>query len=159
MNTLHAAGYDLNGTTGTNFFTPLGSATGAAAAIAMNAAVVADPTKVAAATTNTTGDNQTATAISALRDAKVLGGGLSTMSDAWASLVYQVGQDTQTAQNDQQTHDGVVQQLQTLQDSVSGVNLDEEAMTMMKFQRAYQASAQMFSLVNHTLDTLLQMVN
>lgn len=159
VNTLHAAGYDLSGTTGTNFFTPLGSATGAAAAIAVNAAVAADPTKVAAATTNTTGDNQTATAISALRDAKVLGGGLSTMSDAWASLVYQVGQDTQTAQHDQQTHDGVVQQLQTLQDSVSGVNLDEEAMTMMKFQRAYQASAQMFSLVNRTLDTLLQMVN
>ena len=158
VNTLHAAGYDLNGTTGNNFFTPLATATGAAAAIAVDPAVAADPTKVAAATVNAAGDNQTATAIAALRDAKVLGGGLSTMSDAWSSLVYQVGQDTQTAQNEQQTHDGIVQQLQTLQDSVSGVSLDQEAMSMMQFQRAYQASAQLFSLVNKTLDTLLQMV-
>ncbi|MDE3156039.1 MAG: flagellar hook-associated protein FlgK [Acidobacteriota bacterium] len=158
VNTLHAAGYDLNGTTGTNFFTPLASSSGAAAAIAVNPAVVADPSKVAAGSTNSAGDNQTATAISALRDAKVLGGGSSTMSDAWASLVYQVGQDTQTAQNEQQTHASVVQQLQTLQSSVSGVSLDQEAMSMMQFQRAYQASAQLFSLVNQTVDTLLNMV-
>jgi flagellar hook-associated protein 1 FlgK len=87
-----------------------------------------------------------------------MNGGTTTFNDAWSSLVYGVGQDTQTAQNQQQTHTNVVQQIQNLQDSVSGVSLDEEAMAMMKFQRAYQASAQMFSVVNTTLDTLLQMV-
>jgi flagellar hook-associated protein 1 FlgK len=158
VNTLHAAGYDLNGATGQNFFTALGASAGAASAMAVDPAVAADPTKVAAASIATSGDNQNATAIAALASKKVMSGNSATFNDAWAGLVYAVGQDTQTAQNQQQAHTSVVQQIQTLQDSVSGVSLDEEAMSMTKFQRAYQANAQLFSLVNSTLNSLLQMV-
>lgn len=158
VNTEHAAAYDLNGNTGQNFFTALGSASGAAAAIAVDPAVAGDATKVAAGATAAAGDNEAAADIAALGTQKVMNGGTATFNDAWSSLVYAVGQDTQTAQNQQQTHTNVVQQIQNLQDSISGVSLDEEAMAMMKFQRAYQASAQMFGVVNTTLDTLLQMV-
>jgi flagellar hook-associated protein 1 FlgK len=158
VNTKHAAAYDLNGNTGQNFFTALGSASGAAAAMAVDPAVAGDPAKVAAGATATSGDNKAAADIAALGDQKVMNAGTTTFTDAWSSLVYAVGQDTQTAQNQQQTHTNVVQQIQNLRDSVSGVSLDEEAMAMMKFQRAYQASAQMFGVVNSTLDTLLQMV-
>jgi flagellar hook-associated protein 1 FlgK len=158
VNTKHAAGYDLSGNTGQNFFAALGSSTGAAAAIAVDPAVAGDATKVAAGTTAAPGDNEAAADIAALGTQNVMNGGTATFNDAWSSLIYAVGQDTQTAQNQQQTHTNVVQQIQNLQDSISGVSLDEEAMAMMKFQRAYQASAQMFGVVNTTLDTLLQMV-
>jgi flagellar hook-associated protein 1 len=159
VNALHSAGYDLNGNTGTNFFTPLASASGAAAAIAVNPTVAADPSTVAAsATAGATGDNQVALGIAALANANTMSGGTATFNDAWSTMVYQVGQDTQTAQSTQTTQNSVVQQIQALQDSASGVSLDQEATSMMMFQSAYQANAQFFSLINSTLDTLLQMV-
>ena len=45
--------------------------------------------------------------------------------------------------------------METLRDQVSGVSLDEEAMQLMKFQRAYEANARFFQIVDQTLDTLL----
>jgi len=52
-----------------------------------------------------------------------------------------------------------VQQLEGLRDQTSGVSLDEEAANMMKFQRAYEASAKFFSAVDQALDVLMNLVN
>jgi flagellar hook-associated protein 1 FlgK len=54
-------------------------------------------------------------------------------------------------------HD-IVTTLTRLRDAVSGVSLDEEASTMLKFQRAYEANAKYFSVVSDMLDTLMGMV-
>ncbi len=51
-----------------------------------------------------------------------------------------------------------MKQVEALTDAVSGVSLDEEAMMMMRFQRAYEANAQFFQTVNQTIDSLMQMV-
>jgi len=51
----------------------------------------------------------------------------------------------------------VVQQIDNLRDGVSGVSLDEEAASMMRFQRAYEANARFFTTVNQTLDVLLNL--
>ena len=51
----------------------------------------------------------------------------------------------------------VVQQIDNLRDAVSGVSLDEEAASMMRFQRAYEANARFFTTVNQTLDVLLNL--
>jgi flagellar hook-associated protein 1 FlgK len=56
------------------------------------------------------------------------------------------------------TREAVVRQLQQMRDQASGVSLDEEAATMLKFQRAYEASARFFTTVNATLDALMGMV-
>ena len=48
--------------------------------------------------------------------------------------------------------------LEALRDQASAVSLDEEAANMMKFQRAYEANARFFSAVDHSLDTLMQMI-
>jgi flagellar hook-associated protein 1 FlgK len=45
-----------------------------------------------------------------------------------------------------------------LRDQVSGVSLDEEAMHLLKFQRAYEANARFFSVIDQTLEMLLQTV-
>jgi flagellar hook-associated protein 1 FlgK len=158
VNTLHSAGFTASGAPAGNFFQPLGSATNAASLIAMNATVVADPSQVAAAgVAATPGDNTQARALANLRDAKVMSSGTATFNDSWAQLVYTVGQDASSAQAEESSRGEVVRQIVNLQDSVSGVSMDEETANMMKFQRAYEANAKFFSVVNSTLDTLLSL--
>jgi flagellar hook-associated protein 1 FlgK len=111
-----------------------------------------------AAGTATAGDNQNARALAALRDARALNGGTTTFSEGWAELTYRVGQDSSSAQAEQRNRTAIVQQLDALRDAISGVSLDEEAMEMIKFQRAYEANARFFQVIDSALDTLLSMV-
>jgi len=157
VNSAHAAGFDLAGNAGGAFFTPLASSAGAAASISMNAAVVADPSLVAAAGSPSPGDNANAQAISNLRTATISGGNANPL-DSWSALVYRVGADAQSAQQEQASHNNIVQQIGNLRDQVSGVSLDEEATMMVKFQRAYQANARFFSAIDQSFDTVLKMV-
>ena len=157
VNAAHQAGTDANGNTGNNFFTPLATASGAAAAIAVDPALAADSSRTAASSTGTAGDNQTAKAIAALGDAHIASGGTATLTQGWSQLVYQVGSDAQTAQSNQQAHQSVLSAVQQLRDSVSGVSLDDEATALMTFQRGYQANAKYFSTVNTILDVLMGM--
>jgi flagellar hook-associated protein 1 FlgK len=52
----------------------------------------------------------------------------------------------------------VVLQVEALRDQVSGVSLDEEALHLMKFQRAYEANARFFQVIDSALTTLFDMV-
>jgi flagellar hook-associated protein 1 FlgK len=161
VNTLHAAGYDLNGNTGQDFFAfsaaPVG-VTGAAAALGVDAAVSADASLIAAAEVNLPGDNGQARALARLRDARVLDGGCATLNDGWSQLVYRVGRDVQSAQDERAVRAEIVSQVETLRDQVSGISLDEEAMQLMKFQRAYEANARFFRVIDQTLETLMTTV-
>jgi len=157
VNALHAAGLDLDGGDGLAFFTPLGLPAGAARLLQVNPTVAGNPRLVAAGT-DTAGDNQNARALAALRDARVLNGGTTTLSEGWAELTYRVGQDSASAQAEQRNRTAIVQQLDALREAVSGVSLDEEAMEMIKFQRAYEANARFFQVIDSALDTLLSMV-
>jgi flagellar hook-associated protein 1 len=158
VNALHSAGTDLDGATGQNFFTPLASATGAAAALAVDPAVAGDPRKIAASLSGAPGDNANAKALADLRDARAMAGGTTTFSESWAQLVYRVGSDSSNARAQQSTRQEIVGQIARLRDSVSGVSLDEEAASLMKFQRAYEANARFFSTIDQVLYTLLNMV-
>jgi flagellar hook-associated protein 1 FlgK len=157
VNAIHQSGYDMNGATGASFFTALPSAAGAARTISVSAAIVADPNKIATGGTATAGDNAVARKLADLRDARVLSGGTATLSDAWGSLVYRVGADTKTATDEQSSRAEIVQQVELLREQVSGVSLDEEAMMLMKFQRAYEANARFFQAIDSALDTLLSL--
>ncbi len=156
VNALHQTGYGLGGTTGQAFFTPLGSPNGAASAMSVDAAVLADSTLVAAGATAAPADNQVARALADLRSARGMAN-QSTFSESWGQLVYRVGLDTATARAQQAARQSVVTQVEQLRDQVSGVSLDEEAGNMLKFQRAYEANARYFTAVDDLLDTLLNM--
>jgi flagellar hook-associated protein 1 len=158
INALHQAGFDELGGAGLAFFTPPAGVAGAAAGMTMNAAIVADNRLVAASATGAVGDNGTAQAIAGLRDARVAVGGSVTPSEGWAQIVYRVGSDSAVAQASQSSRQLVVDQLNRLRDATSGVSIDEEAATLMKFQRAYEANARYFVTINSTLETLMQMV-
>lgn len=155
VNTVHASGFDAAGNPGGALFTVTGGAS-AAATIVVDAAVLADPGKVAAAGVALLGDNQNARALAALRDVKVSNG--ATFGDLWAQIVYRVGSDTSAATQEQVSRQDIVNQIEALNEAVSGVSLDEEAMTMLRFQRAYEANARFFQVVNQTIDALLNAV-
>lgn len=161
VNTLHATGFDLNGNAGVSFFSPLGAVAGAAASMQLDAALAGPGgTSLVAVSSDATanGNNDVGRQIAALRDARVMAGGAASFTDHWAQMVYRVGRDVQAARAEQRSRGEIVRQIENLQDSVSGVSLDEEAADMLRFQRAYEANARFFQTIDETLTTLLQMV-
>jgi flagellar hook-associated protein 1 FlgK len=161
VNGVHAAGYDLQGNTGTDFFqftTPPVGVAGAAFAIQVNPAVAADGSLIAAAAINQPGDNVAARNMAALRDARVLDGGTATLVDGWSQMVYRVGRDVRNAQDARDNRHAIVEQVDALRDQVAGVSLDEEAAQLLKFQRAYEATAKYFTVIDDTIDTLMSLV-
>jgi flagellar hook-associated protein 1 len=158
VNALHQTGFDQQGNTNRDFFTPLGAVTGAARLITVDPAVAADGRLIAAAGVNEAGDNAVAKSLASLRDALVLEGNTATLVEGWSNLAYRVGRDTRAAIDGQEAQADIVRQIDALRDSVSGVSLDEEAVQMIKFQRAFEANARFFSTINDTLNILFQIV-
>ena len=157
VNAVHTAGFDLNGAAGVNFFAVPGSVAGAAGTMAMNAAVAADSRLVAGSATGAIGDNGNARNLAVLREAGVMTGG-ATAAEAWAEFVYHVGSDVAGARSASTSHTQIINQLLHLRDQASGVSLDEEAAHLMRYQRAYEASARYFTSIVETIDTVLEMV-
>ncbi len=126
-----------------------------ASTIAVNAAVVADPSLVVtgAAGARATGPSPARSPTCAISSMFV--GGTQTASDFYADLIGAIGSDAQQA-NAMSTNQGlVVNQLTMRRESVSGVSLDEEATDMIRFQRAYQAAARVITIVDEMLDMLI----
>lgn len=103
---------------------------------------------------NGSSDNRNALALAGLKLAKTIGGNL-TYSDAYGQLVSSVGARTAELKINRDAADTLVAQAQTSRDSVSGVNLDEEAANLVRFEQAYNASAQVISIARSIFDTLL----
>lgn len=158
INTLHQSGTDLNGNAGGVFFTPPAAVAGAARLLAVDPGVLANSTLVVASQTGAPGDNGVARAMAALRDQAVLNGGTATFTEGWSQLAYRVGADAESAQTQQAATRDVAAQVMRLRDQVSGVSLDEEAASLLKFQRAYEANAKYFTTVDSVLQTLMGLV-
>ncbi len=160
VNTLHAAGFGLDGLTGRNFFGPLAVAAGAAQAIALDAAVVGTPDAIAAATTaaGVPGDNTNAAAISALAGQNLMAGGTQTFGRFYGGFVAGLGQDAASAYQSEARSALELSGAKDLRDSISGVNLEEEALDMIRFKDAYSASARVLGVTNELLDELLRIV-
>lgn len=159
VNTQHASGSDLNGDPGGDFFVPFTPATvGSTAGAARTMAVaITDPTQIAAAaSTLGTGNNENAKAIAAISEEALFGA--STINEFYSSLVYNIGSDEKSAQDNVSTQNSVLDQLKSQRDSFSGVNLDEEAVNIIKYQKAYQASARFATTLDTLSDEILQLL-
>ncbi len=98
-------------------------------------------------------DNTNALRMSDLQQAKLVDG--AAYQDNYGLLVERVGTDTSVAQLNAQADATVLKNAQAVRDGISGVNLDEEAANIVKFQQAYQAAAQLISTSRTLFDTLL----
>lgn len=104
------------------------------------------------------GDNRNARQMAALQTSKLLFNGRASIVDAYASAVADVGTSTSRAKNSNEVNKQLLDQAQASKDTVSGVNLDEEAANLVQFQQAYQASAKVIATANSLIDTLLGII-
>ncbi|HHJ4581321.1 TPA: flagellar hook-associated protein FlgK [Citrobacter freundii] len=81
--------------------------------------------------------------------------GKKTFNDAYATLVSDVGNKTATLKTSSTTQNNVVKQLYNQQQSISGVNLDEEYGNLQRFQQYYLANAQVLQTANALFDALI----
>ena len=109
---------------------------------------------------NTTaiGDNRNMLHIGDLQFSKNLNGSASTLQEFYGSMVAQVGVINNQANANLSIETSLMQQAVSYKDSVSGVNLDEEAANLLRYQQAYQASAQMVKIADEMFQTLLNSI-
>ncbi|MDB4973017.1 MAG: flagellar hook protein FlgK [Myxococcaceae bacterium] len=155
-NKVHSAGYAQDGSTGLDLFTAPTGVAGAAAAFSVSSDVLGKPQNLATASNSSAlpSDNGNALALSAVASAPVSLGGL-TVTEALASLVGEAGSVVQNADQSQSFSSGALQQVQSLLDDSSGVSSDDEMVSMMKYQRSYQASLKIIQTADQMLSDLL----
>jgi flagellar hook-associated protein 1 FlgK len=113
--------------------------------------------------TNGVTDNRNALALGALQTANTLGqsaGGsqpTASFQGAYSQLVNEVGNITRQMQVMAQAQTNVIAQTKQAQQSVSGVNLDEEAANLLRYQQAYQASGKMMQIASTLFQTVLDL--
>ena len=100
------------------------------------------------------GDNRNALALQDLQTQHIVGGA-ATLSGAYGALVSDVGNRTNIVQVNLDARQGLTDQLRAVQQSESGVNLDEEAANLIRFQQFYQANARVIDTASTIFDTIL----
>ena len=102
-----------------------------------------------------TGDNSNSLAINALSTTQMSSLGSSTFDDYYASLIGELGVQSRQSLDMATTQKALVDHLTTRRESNSGVNLDEEAAQLIRFQRAYQAAARGITALDDLLVTVI----
>lgn len=117
---------------------------------------ISDESKLAMASVADGGesDNRNGKALVDLQNSKVVGGN-KTFNDAYAALVSTVGSTTASLKTSSQTKANVATQLSNQQQSISGVNLDEEYGNLQRYQQYYLANAQVLQTASTLFDALI----
>lgn len=117
--------------------------------------LVTDESKIAMASDPDAGgsDNRNGQALLDLQTQKTVGN--KSFNDAYATLVSDVGNKTATLKTSSTAQGNVVTQLYNQQQSISGVNLDEEYGNLQRYQQYYLANAQVLQTANTLFDALL----
>lgn len=128
--------------------------------IEVNAAIRNDVMSVAAgyldaAGNSPSGDGRAAVEIAAIRNTSVMVGGMRTFDDYFADSVTNVALKGEQAQTNLITQNSIMDDLRSLRDSISGVNIDEELAEIMKFQHGYNAAAKFITVWDSLVDTII----
>lgn len=117
-----------------------------------------DPAKIAAAdATGGVGNNVNALALAALQTANTLANGTTTFQGAYGQLVSAVGNKTRELEVTSKAAANFLQQATVAHQAESGVNLDEEATNLLRYQQAYQAAAKMMQIAKEMFDMLVSL--
>ncbi|KQQ88013.1 flagellar hook-associated protein FlgK [Massilia sp. Leaf139] len=107
------------------------------------------------ANTAGTADTRNIQALGALQTKNIFNGGSATYQSAFAQTVSAVGNKTREVQVNASAGEALLKQVTGAASDVSGVNLDEEATNLLKYQQAYQAAGKVMQIANTIFDTLL----
>ncbi|MCR4539017.1 flagellar hook-associated protein FlgK [Pseudomonas sp. 18.1.10] len=116
--------------------------------------LTSDGSLIAAGTSTGSSDNSNALAMLNLQTSSIVGGS-KTLSQTYSALVSDVGSTASKVAGQLETQTSLTEQLTTLQQSESGVNLDEEAANLIVYQQYYQACAKVVEVGTSLLDTIL----
>jgi flagellar hook-associated protein 1 FlgK len=109
--------------------------------------------------TSGVGDSRNMVLLAALQTKNILDGGKTTFQGSYAQTVAFVGNKTRETQINGAASQTLLDQTTAAQSSVSGVNLDEEAANLLRYQQAYQASGKVMQIASTLFDTLLSLGN
>lgn len=156
---VHAAGVGLDGGTGRSLFEPPPVVDGAASSLRLSADVDGRPERIAAALDPAAlpGDDRNALELLSIADADVASGGTQTVMEAYGALVATAGAAVRDAEAQAEHAEDVAAQIASLRSSTSGVSTDEEMISLMQFQRAYQASLQVVRTADEMLAELMSL--
>ncbi len=101
------------------------------------------------------GDGRAAVEIASIRNTKVMIGHERTLDDYFADSVTNVGLKGEQAENNLKSHMAIMDDLRTMRDSISGVNIDEELSDIIKFQHGYNAAAKFVTIWDSLIDTVI----
>ena len=154
-NALNNAGTDLagdNGNAGDIFYAP----TQVAGSAASMSVVMTDPNHIAAAALGQgTGDNSNAVAMANLASQLIVNG--QAPSNFYSNFVTTLGSTVSNVQIENTAQNASVAQLQTQNNALSSVNLNDEASAMTTLERSYQAASQVFSMLNSIMASALNL--
>lgn len=106
--------------------------------------------------TNGSADNRNMLLLGALQTTNTLENGTATYQSAYGQLVSQVGNKTRELEVTSKAQANLLAQTERSIQSISGVNLDEEAANLMRFQQAFQASSKVIEISNSLFDSILR---
>jgi flagellar hook-associated protein 1 FlgK len=158
VNALNNSGTDLDGLTGTvanplYIFNQPAVVAGSAANMSV---VMTDPNQIAAAGLGQgTGDNSNAAAMANLASQLIANG--QTPSNYYSNFVSTLGSTVSSVQTENTAQNASVTQLQTQNDALSSVNLNDEASSMETLERSYQAASQVFTMLNTIMNSALNL--
>jgi len=115
---------------------------------------IADNVKLLAVSADgTQGNNQAGLAIADLENQAVIDG--QTPGEMYRTTIATLGVEGNRANQSLETNQAIRQQLESLQQQNSGVSIDEESINIIRYQRAYQASAKVISTIDQLLDLVI----
>jgi len=123
----------------------------------MNSTITNDPSTIAASSTvNADGGN--AALISALGADTTVMNGTATMGEYYSAFVSGLGQDVSTASSNSTHQTNLLTSMSTQREQISGVSLDEEMLSLTKYQQGYTAAARLSTVLNEMMDTLMNII-
>jgi flagellar hook-associated protein 1 FlgK len=182
VNQLHFNGYAPDGSTGRTFFvpnpgddyvagTPAASFAGVAGTIALSSDVEGNPRNIAASSASGgSGNNENALAILSLQDQAVAirkwtyerGSAPTsqvhsfTLDEGYTDFVGDMGFLSEEINQGQAFEESLINQLNDVRDSISGVNLDEEMVNLIKYQHAFEAASKAITIADEMINALLE---
>jgi flagellar hook-associated protein 1 FlgK len=129
-----------------------------AADLAVQPAIVNDPGLLAGSRNGDSGDSSNLTRLTALAGQPLLANGTQTFTQAFASLLGDVGTQVQQLTTQQTSQKALGQQLQTQQQSLSGVDPNEELVNLMNLQQSFQMASEYLAVANTTINYLFQIL-
>jgi flagellar hook-associated protein 1 len=145
-------GIDQNGAAPTTDLFNYDPTLGAATTLTVNPLT---PDQIAAALPGAASGNGNALNLAQLANAKTNG---YTFSQFYGNLGGRVGNDLSSAQDSQTSKQNLLSQAQALREQVSGVSLDEEAAQLITFQRSYQATAKLLTVLDSLTETIMSVI-